>query len=305
MRKPKPSIRFIAAALALLPTLSLAEPPVTVRLHETRDFGYVIGDLVTQRISVSATAPLRLALDHLPIPGPIRPWLDVRNVKVSEHARVGGTDYEITLTYQVFYGAKEPGYLKIPELPLRFQDGDRGLDANLPEWQFGYAPLIPSHIRDDEVAVRASQETELIKFGSGLRRLGALSAASALILLYLAWFYDWLPLLHRRAGPFTRAARHIRALSRKPFDPERYRRALQHFHQALNETAGETVFAGTLIGFYARQPQFTTLRPPTERFFEHSTQVFFGNAADTEENFPLAELERLCRKYRNIERSLK
>lgn len=292
-----------ALLLWFLPPGAADDAKVTVELQEARPFGYVIGDLIRRQATVTAPGGFRLEREHLPAPAPLNPWLDLRAVEVEEKREQNRTRYDIAVTFQVFKGVKDSEKLTLPPIPLRFHDGAGVLEAEIPAWTFGYGPLIPRLAPDEEVEIRPSREAEPLLIAPRLWRLGMVAGAAALVLAYLAWVYDLIPLIHRRPGPFTRACREIGSLRKRGGNADNERRALQLFHTALNQTAGETLFAPRLDAFFQSHPRYAGLTAPTARFFARSRQLFFGDPADAGSDFTLAELERLCKQFRRIERS--
>jgi len=132
-----------------------------------------------------------------------------------------------------------------------------------------------------------------------------MTAGILLIALYCSWRYDLLPFLQRHPRPFTRACR---ALKKLPGDSDArsYRAALRIVHQALNETAAETLFLDRLDPFYEQHPAMAGLRQETEAFFAVSRKVFFGQTEESEQQeFPRERIDHLCRRYREKENSLR
>ena len=134
-----------------------------------------------------------------------------------------------------------------------------------------------------------------------MRRLSYLIATIAALLFYIIWFYGKIPFLERYSGTFGKACRTLKQL-KKQSSQENQLKALQCFHHALNELAGETVFAGQLPAFFQRFPKFAPLQERTEDFFRASQQLFFIENTKTSVSISIAQIESLCLLYRKLER---
>ena len=90
--------RLVAAALSIATAWSAmaAEPDVRVSL---RDTGYMLGDLIDERIEVSLPDGTHIDPESLPLPGRVAPWLEVRGATL-EPARAGAQ--ALVVTYEIF-----------------------------------------------------------------------------------------------------------------------------------------------------------------------------------------------------------
>ena len=81
-------------------------------------------------------------------------------------------------------------------------------------------------------------------------------------------------------------------------------------HQALNITAGNSVFGGSLDQFLAKKPAFATIKSELEQFFNLSRQVFFepnSTQSAVEQSVgsePLQWLAHFSQRCRDCERGL-
>lgn len=265
-----------------------------------RDFGYVIGDSVDYDVLVTVPDGYALETEHLPVPGPINEWLDIRAVNWTKTDTQGGTQYRLRLTYQIFQGVRQPEKLTIPALPIRFR-GHTPLEVQTQSRNITIAPIIPSDISDENVKIRESVDPEPLPIGPHPLRFTAYLAGALVVLALLARRYGWLPFFAKTTPPFARALRDIRKLNRG--DVEAYRTAVRLLHRALDDTAGFRLFAGELERFFAAHPTFTELRDELDHFFALSRRVFY-TAPDTPipEDAPLERLETLCRRCIAAER---
>ncbi len=280
------------------------EPFHSVGLSAPRTFGYVLGDVIEHEIAVSIERPYTLETALLPKPGQVNEWLEVRAVDTRGRRQKNRNDYVIGIRYQIFRATKATEAVTIPAVPLHFHSDAGSFEDRTPAWQFTLAPLIPSRARDDEIVIRPDREPMPYAVAPSVRVLGLSLAGVLAVSCYLAWRCDALPFRNRNRGPFANALRAMQQLGKRPPAAESYRAALRLLHRALNDTAGETVFAGRLEHFFRHQPAFAASREKLARFFRLSQQMFFTSPAPPIPNeYPLAWLETLCRECRAIERN--
>jgi mxaA protein len=298
----------VVALLCLAPAAqsqeSQADPVTGLRIETGRTFGYVLGDLIHYRVVFAVNDPYRLEKTSLPRQGPLDQWMELRSIEVAETRKEERISYEIDAVYQIFPLIREPKTLEIPGLPLRLYDGVRDLTFDTPAMPIHVSTLIPGRTKDAAVMIRPEIEPAPVSLSRHWRTLGAVCAASVLVLGYLAWRRDLLPFLEFKKSPFATARKELRRLRKaKPASTE-YRHALRAVHRALNETAGETIFASGLECFFRTHPAFSPMRAKTTLFFSLSQQVFYFQSATVESTeYTVEWLEQLCREYHIIERS--
>jgi len=295
----------ILAVLTLPACTSDSSPVKELSLHAPRSFGYVIGDRIEHHISMTIARSYELEKGFLSKPGSLNDWLELIRIDVQETASLTERHYELLATYQLFKGVEATQTLTIPSLTLRINDGDNSIEVSTPAWPFSFGPLVSGAAQSGASPIRPPTTPARLSLQSHLWMLAAMTAGILLIALYCAWRYDLLPFLQRHPRPFTRACR---ALKKLPGDSDirSYRAALRIVHQALNETAAETLFLDRLAPFYEQHPAMAGLRQETEAFFAVSRKVFFGQTEESEQQeFPLGRIDRLCRQYREKENSLR
>ncbi len=276
-----------------------AAPEPRIELAATRDYGYVMGDLIEHTLTVRVPESFALETGFLPRPGALDEWLDVRSADWTSERGNGDARYRIRLVYQVFKGVRGPEKARVPALPLRFT-GPSTLEANAPEWEFTLMPLISPQLPDEAVAIRDALSPEPIATAPHWHRVwiylaGSLALAGWLISQRLGW--------SRRARPFARAYRELKKLLHGPVSPETYRSAVKLLHRALDETAGGTLFAGQVERFCESRPAFTEIREELVGFFTLSQRLFFtAPEAPAPADYPIARLESLCRRCAAMER---
>lgn len=274
---------------------------VVVELETPRAYGYSLGDKITLKAHIKTPLFYKLETGFLPSPGPLNDWLKLDSVALSNAQ--SGFDYALVMTYQVFKSVDAATELTIPALPIRFSHTGTSETETIPAWTFGYNPLLPKSKPEAEIQPEPELSAAPISPDKHTLRLTLLWTCAALILIYIAWFYGKIPFLERYSGAFGQACRDLKKLSKLPPSHETSQKATQCFHRALNQLAGETVFAGQLSDFFNRFPQFKSLEDRTGIFFQASERLFFSGHPDTKTMIAVEKIEELCLLYRKLERS--
>jgi mxaA protein len=271
----------------------------TVEVLNPRPFGYVVGDLVEQHISVITDGTRTLDTAQLPPPGRVDRWLERRSVAVAE-ARTGRR-WDITLQYQIRNTPEQVTTVSLPEVRLQLTAADGSSEEHIGDWPISIAPLTPPTVlaRAGLEEMRPDATPPRVDTASYRMRLGL----HALILSALGGFALWrrfgLSWAGGRRGPFALACRDVQRLARHRSRPDIHAAALRRLHRAFDQCAGHTVFADQLDAFFAQRPQFGALRAETEQLFRQSRLLFFGGGGDA------GSLERvlaLARAYHAAER---
>jgi mxaA protein len=270
-------------------------PPVhTLNLAPERDYGIVIGEVVSSEIAVAVDPGYVLENAGVPQPGSaVSDELELRAIQLSQQSVVGETRYRIKLDYQVFKGVRSPEVLTVPPLPLRFSRDRQAVEIQAPAWHFSLNPIIPPQLPDGEVVIRGDLAAPAYANGGHGRWVALCVAGLAGLGIYAAWRQGG---LRRRVPPFTRAARALKKLGRQPATPETWRQGAKLVHAALNESAGWTVLSGQLPRLFTDHPAYAAWQAELERFFAVSDRLFFAEAVDYPADCPLSWLEGLCRK---------
>lgn len=303
-RAIKKIFRFcVVIGLIVAPNALQADAPSAIKhlsLSAPRPYGYVIGELVTQTISVDVQYDYKLRVDFLPNPGPLSDWLELKNIAISEQTEGAINRYRIAVTYQLFKATKKSVDETIAGLRLRFSNGRHEVKATAPDWRFSYSPLIPADIQDAEVQIRPEFKPKPIPLDGPIGTLALLLTGVSVLSIYLAWQHGFLPFSAKRYGPFGNACRELKRLRKMPRDMATYQTGLRIVHRAINESAGNTVFGERIDQLYRVNPAFVELREQLERFFKISQDVFFANAMSNKTH-SLQWLENLCKQHRAIE----
>ena len=311
-RRPDHAPQLVVLGLAVLAaTTAVADDSLQAVTRDPRAYGYRVGDLAHREITVRAPAGLQLDPESLPRAGVPGQAIELRTLAWRREADGAGSRYELSLDYQVFVSPAEVKTLEMPPLRLRFAGDSAGgaapQDLRIEAWPITVSPLVPVEVsaRQGLGEMQPDAPPPQLDTRAATQRLAACVAISAALALYLASVYLGLPWWARRHRPFDRAWRQVRGLSESPTtdaaaDATRYREACRAVHAALNQVAGEVMFAGGVERFVAQHPAYAAVREALARFFERSQRAFF--AADLPTAADREAVRDLCRRCRDIER---
>jgi mxaA protein len=280
-----PSGAASATKAASAPRASPVAAPLA-RTIEPRAFGYVLGDVLTQRVLLTGAAG-DVPQGALPSAGRIGVWLERRPSRIET-----GTDGHrwLVLSYQVTNSPPSLTAIELPALTLNLQ---AGAPLHVAAWPVTIGPLTPDSItgNGDLQAMRPDRPPPHLPLDRIERRFaGSLGALAVALLAWAAW---WLLRNRREAArlPFARAWRDLSPgstnMNAETDDPAAWRR----LHRALDETAGRVVQHDTLAPLFARAPWLEPLRASLEQFYQQSAARFFGTGVPTA-SYPLRQLAR-------------
>ncbi|WP_420467052.1 hypothetical protein [Panacagrimonas sp.] len=293
--------RAMALVLGMAPSVVLAAPAPTSAAPTAipaqvllRDSGYVLGDVIEQRVRFELAADTRLKRESLPSLGPVQHWLELRELHWHDHG-------ELVLRYQIFAAVEHSLRLALPALTLRFAAAQGEVVATVAEQPFYLSPVLPPNLDTDSQTPRASPPPQL-PHSAAARRLGLWAVLALLLALALAWHADRLPWLWRWPGPLTRLHRRLRRASVAASNLESYRQQLAEVHQAFAACAGQTLYRDNLDRLFAAAPYLRPLQTEIAAFFEHAHQYLYWR--DAPPPWPQPRLVALCRSAMLQERSL-
>jgi mxaA protein len=161
------------------------------------------------------------------------------------------------------------------------------------------APLVPAEVspRNGLGELQPDAEPPLIDTRAQRWRLLGYGALLTALLAYLAFVYFGLPWWGARQRPFALA---WRQLNQTPALP--WREACQRLHAALNQSAGEVLFAHGVDRFAAKQSAFAPLKEDIVRFLRLSQREFFEGGARQAED--AGWLIGFCKRCRDAERGI-
>ncbi len=278
-----------------------AQQTLSATSSEPRAFGYYVGDRIKREVTIHVPAGLALDESSLPRAGARGQALELQEVMRSIESERGGTRERLQLGYQVFKSPPLTQTLETAPIVLHFTGQPRAQDLRIEAWPVTVSPLVPVDppTREGLGELRPDQPPQPLDARTVDRRLLVEAVVALLLLAYLAQVYLLLPWWSRRRRPFGLAWQQLRKL---PADGSDGRRGtFQRLHQALNETAGEVLFAQGLERFLAAHPRFQGLRADLVEFFRRSRHEFFDGDAPLATGDPRWLLE-FCRKCRDAER---
>jgi mxaA protein len=274
-------MKLLVRALATITLCLIALRVQAVTVEEPRAFGYVIGDVLTQRILLNQHDNMAM-----PSTGRVGVWFERRNPRIEHDAQ--GESW-LAIDYQITNAPQTLTTIMLPSLTLTVPDGSA---LQVPEWPVSVSPLTPqtAFSTGDLQALRPDRDAPL-RATAPLRRQMTWSIG-LLALTLLAWF-GWWQLRNRRDAarlPFARAWNELQRA--KP--AEKDARGWICLHRALNETAGQVVHGGTLASLFAKAPYLQPLEPQLARFYQHSGERFFASreSPSSDTQFSLLDLSR-------------
>lgn len=271
---------------------SLSTPIHSFQVLTPRPFGYVIGDEITQRISVEVRQGVELQYSSLPAKGSINRWLNLNKVKISKNKVSNGLHYQIDLTYQVFYAPITVKMLDIPSFTVQFRQFGHTVEKQVPAWHFTAAPLRELAIRKDNGIeyMRPDQAAPLIDNAAVKTRLMLFLSLASVMAAYLAWLYGCLSFLPKQQI-FKNPTRQLAKLSDNEIE-----KMLGIFHRALNKLNGKPLFKHHSSAFYQQFPRYKQLQTELDWFFNFSNDYFFGSKtlADNHSADKILQLAKHC-----------
>lgn len=279
------SAALLITAVATADTLAASQVTTAV-VQQPRPFGYVMGDLVTQRVLLSS-GDMKFEPVTLPPSQRVNIWFERRSANVERDSE--GKRWMI-VTYQLINAPSALATVNLPAWELEDQTG--GAKLRIPAAPISVAPLISHSASPTADDLRPDRQVSMIDTTTTRTRLLSWSAALGLTLIvWLAWWQwrNWRDSLDR---PFARALHELRRMDDGA--PETW----QALHRAFDQTAGRVLQLETLPTLFERAPHLQPRRSDIERFFADSNERFFG--AGTPSN--ALSLRALCQELRRIER---
>jgi mxaA protein len=261
------------------------ERVVPAIVEQPRPFGYVVGDLLTQRVLLT-TPRQNFVLGELPPVQRVNIWFERRAPRIEVAA--DGRRW-LVIDYQLI---NSPPALATVQLPAwKIENEAHGARLEIPAVPISVAPLI-SASANTAGELRPDREPSIIDTGPA--RVSVLIWSIALAVTLLAWlaWVQWRNWRESQSQPFARALHQLRHIDESA--PE----AWQAVHRAFDQTGGRVLQIETLATLFERAPQLQPLRAEIERFFAQSNQRFFGAGAPGN----LLSVRALCHELRQIER---
>jgi len=259
--------------LMLLSQGAIAAEEIQPRIS-LRDTGYLLGDLIDERVDVDLPNGIEIEAGSLPPPGRVAPWMEVRSAKL-EGKRSDGTQ-TINVTYQIFGEVEQAMRVPLPGFKFRVRGAAGARTVEVPPQSFLLSPALPSSLADEDRELRPSPSPSLLPLRHWLVGAAASLALVLACVVYLLWRYDRLPFLERTPGPLSRMWRRWRGKSRRDLSDDERDALLRDMHGAFNRSAGETLYPSTLALLFERAPHLAPLREEIEGLFGASWSRFYG-----------------------------
>lgn len=292
-----------------LPTINPKFVSIQVN-NPARDAGYVVGDIIARDITLTIKKPYELVKESLPIVGYEHRYkgqisgIELYDIQTEDDSNADSNTHTIRLKYQVFTTGRvaKPAALRAEIVKIRNTEKKELFQYRIPLFNIRISPLsvfgqvkLVEEMSPFTPPFHISSKQERAFLNAGI----AVLALSLLGLLYILGTRTWLP---RMGAPFAKAYREIHHL---PDSPEGLQQAVARVHQALNKTAGTSMFSDNLASFIAQKPSFSPMQQEIEHFFHLSRFTFF----EQQSNRPLANnskqwLLNFCRHMRECERGL-
>jgi mxaA protein len=258
--------------------------PATAVVEQPRPFGYVVGDVMTQRVLLEIGGH-ELAPAALPKAERVNLWLERRPARIES---LPDGHRWLALDYQVINAPQSLTTVNLPAFEL--QGAPDGATLRIAAWPISVNALTSG----GSIELRPDRPAPAIATAPIRRQIALWSSA---FLLVLAAWLGWLAWRNWRAAaarPFAHALYEMRHLDGTA--PEAWRA----LHRAFDQTAGRAVQTATLPALFERVPQLQSLRPEIEQFFAQSRALFFGGGLPADRMSARA----LCAQLRRIEKRI-
>lgn len=271
----------VGLLLALAANIAVASPAV---VEQPRPFGYVIGDLLTQRVLLT-TPRGDVEPAAMPPVQRVNVWLERRAPRIE---KTEDGHRWLLVEYQLINTPQALTTIQVPAWTIEDKAGGERLE--IPATPVSVGPLISS----TSSAESLQPDHKPSAIDAAPARANVLLWSIALGMTLAAWL-AWLLLRNWREShnrPFARALHQLRHFDEMA--PE----AWQALHRAFDQTAGRVLQIETLPALFERAPHLQPRRAEIERFFAQSNERFFGAGTPTN---PLS-VRALCHELRRIER---
>jgi mxaA protein len=272
----------VSLALALAVVMAVVEQP--------RSYGYVVGDVVTQRVLLEEQGR-SFTPDPLPAAGPLGNWVERRAAHIESDSR--GRRW-LAVEYQIMNAPQAVQLVTLPAWKLA--------DLSVPEWQISVAPLTPEEAfaRGGLGGMRPDRAAPTIVLAPIYRWMMIWFSAAFVLALWWAGWWAWRNWRASARQPFAKALREIRSMD------EQSVQAWLALHRAFDATAGRVVQAESLPSMLKAAPRFEPQRAAIEEFFARSSARFFDATAEAlagaNAGAPRLSVRALCAELRRIEK---
>lgn len=263
--------------------------PAPALVTQPRPFGYVVGDLLEQRVLLQANQH-GLVPVSLPRPGRVSVWLERRAARIApdEQGR-----HWLVVEYQVINAPQGLTTVNIPAWTLNTTTGEV---LSVAQWPLSVGPLTARTVisQGGLQELRADRPAPVLPTEPIVRQIDLWAGAFVLTLLLWAGWLAWRNWRDALDQPFARAAREMRGIA------DDAPQAWQALHRAFDRTAGRVVQGSTLASLFERARYLEPLRPRIEAFFAQSAEYFFDAPVPAARQ--RVSVHSLCSELRQLER---
>ena len=264
----------------------------------TRDYGYVIGDLLPMDYRFELKGD-EIDPTSLPSPGPLNEWLSIRRYHIEHHPHREVDETRLHVEYQIFKGIKSPELLTLPSLTFRLRTHPETALTTEP-WSFTLVPVIPPDLTNEEIEPQEGLSVGEIDTRAPSQRLAYwFSGGLTTLLLMMLRRY----LQQRRYRPFQSSQGRIRAAFREGADPQILMEGMRLMHRAFDHTYGQTLFRRDIPAFLIAPPSYQKTETALQAFFTVSGQIFFTSEPLSLESKDLRQLIELLSQCVQAERA--
>ena len=266
-----------------------------VRVSPERNFGYVIGDVLTQRIALPESYSEADLLERIDI-NRVSTWLE-RQAVIMETFADG--HHTLTLRYQIINAPQSIISVALPELTLASSSGE---SMTVPAWPFTLGPLTASAPQADSavtdstipvvdgIALKADMTLPLLDDITPAARLRLALLILGLTLASWAGWYIWRNHRDKVRLPFAHALLSLSSRKqRKHGDTGTPWKALHH---AFNQSAGSVVNASSIDTLLDTHDWLRPLEPRIRSFYAASAARHYA-LPPRDESFAVEELARV------------
>ncbi len=298
--RPLPGATALCLAM-LCSGAASAGPAVVLERVEPRLFGYQLGDVISQQVTLRLAPGVQFDPQSLPRAGKRAGWFMVRDSAFhTEPEADGGVLVALRLDMQLVNSPVTPRALTVPPVALRFKAA-QPISETIPSLTIDAVPLDSGEVRTGLPDVRAPRPAPLIDTQPAQRQLHVLGIAAAVLLVWLLLTALLKALRPRALRPFAAAQRDLRRLLRAASSGEGAREAVQRLHRAFDQAAGQRLFGAGVPAFCHRLGADTELERRTVSFFATSQALFFQTGEVTVPEGLARELGELCRAWQRVE----
>lgn len=273
------------SAILLLSGSALASASIWAQSNSTqvqqpdRAYGYMLGDVITQIVSLDQDQPVS-SLNNLPAEQRVGQWLYRKATTTDTKSNT------LTLSYQIINSPLQRITIELPAIEL---NSANAVPFKVDTWPISIGPLTPVELSGEGDLIALQPDAAAASADTQTSRKSVALSMIALVAILLMWLAWWFARNHSDARKLPYAKAYRQAKNRSNKDSQDDEALWQHLHRAFNESAQRTIHIGTQEYLFARSPWLSALKPRINNFYSASNKRFFHPDA-LHESFPLVEL---------------